>query len=90
MNVREGDFVQYRCGERGDERLRENFMGWEQPVWRPALVTRVWMSAVGGPPLLSLQVFADADPKYNEWRGSVPHRDVTTDPTHACWKGLEE
>ena len=42
------------------------------------------------PDVLSLQVFADADPKYNEWRGSVPHRDVTTDPFHACWKGLEE
>ena len=90
MNVREGDFVFYRCGKRGDGSLRENQFPQGGLVWRPALVTRVWRSAVGGPPVLSVQVFADADPKHNAWRGSVPHKDVTEDPTHSCWKGLEE
>ena len=90
-----GDIVEYRTvpcrtpSQGHDLDLYSNYANdvRMQPIWRPALVTRVW--APDDPAsALNLRVFADAgDSEFDCWRTSIPRQGVDRDDTQfACWR----
>lgn len=89
--IREGDIVQYRTrpcptpDEGADIDLYSNFERERRarPLWRPAIVLRVWSSEWN--PAVNLRVLADSDGTFDRFRPSVPHTSRAEDGDFA-WR----
>ena len=93
--VREGQTVQYRtvpCVTPDSGQDIDLYCNYERgvrtkPIWRPAIVLRVWSGGLC--PCVDLRVLADSDGTFDRFRASVPHK-LNAEKGGPAWQRMEE